>query len=261
MVERQTARKVRIKDIINGRWVKKGGMEPSYTITFYGEKISRVEVAGTVVDTFTSENENFRTITVDDSTETIRVKGFKPLETKSTDESEANRIEKAMMSFDILNKIKAGEIVDVIGRVREYNDEMYIMPEFIKKINPHEEMLIRLQITEKIAGVKKTGEIVSKLKEKYRDENNLIEYVKKNYSDIKEYWLKLSLNKSEEPVDDRLELRKQIMKIIEVSSDGIKYKELLGKIKGQDTDIEAVINDLLNEGICYEPMPGIIKKI
>ena len=105
MVERQTARKVRIKDIVNGRWVKKEGMEPSYSITFYSEKVSRVELTGTVVAKFTSENENFRTVTVDDSTETIRIKAFRPIEVSSNDPSEANRIEKAMKSFDILNKV------------------------------------------------------------------------------------------------------------------------------------------------------------
>jgi len=261
MIERQTARKVRIKDVVNGRWVKKEGMEPSYAITFYSEKVSRVGIAGTVVATFTSENENFRTVTVDDSTETIRIKAFKPPETGSDDRSEASRIEKAMKSFDVLNKIKTGELVSIIGRLREYHDEIYIMPELVKKITHQEEIIHRLETAEKITGVKKTGELISRLREKYQDDNNIIEYIKRTYPDIKEYWISLSLNRSDEPRDDRLELRKQIMKIIEVSADGIKYTDLLSKIKGHDTDIEAVINDLLNEGVCYEPMPGIIKKI
>ncbi len=261
MIERQTARKVRIKDIVNGRWVKKDGMIPSYAITFYGEKVSRLEVTGTIVATFTSDNENFRTITIDDSSETIRVKAFKPLESSSDDQSEANRIEKALKSFDILNKIKTGDLVNIVGRIREYNEEMYIMPEMVRKITPQEETIFRLLTTEKISGIKKTGEMISKLREKYEDDDNIVEYIKRTYPDIKDYWIKLSLNQAEEPGDDRLELRKQIMKIIEVSSDGIKYTELLEKVKGQDSDIEAVINDLLNEGICYEPMPGIIKKI
>ncbi|MBN2101693.1 MAG: hypothetical protein JW716_02370 [Candidatus Aenigmarchaeota archaeon] len=261
MVERQTARKVRVKDIVNGRWVKKEGMVPSYAVTFYSEKVSRVELVGTVVASFTSENENFRTITIDDSTETVRIKAFKPLESNSKDQSEANRIEKAMKSFDILNKVKTGDLISIVGRLKEYNEEIYVMPELIRKITHKEELVHRLETAEKIAGVKKTGEIISKLREKYQDENNIVEYIKRTYPDIKDYWISLSLNKSEEPGDDRLELRKQIMKIIEVSQDGIKYTELLSKIKGHDTDIEAVINDLLNEGVCYEPMPGIIKKI
>lgn len=260
-ISRQTARRVRLKDIINGRWIRKEGMEPSYAVTFYGEKVSRISVAGTIVSTFVSDDGNFRTITIDDNTETIRAKAFKPKETSASDDGEARRIEKAEKAFDILKDVKTGDIIGITGRLREYNEEIYIMPENVRKITPDEETLMRLQTLEKIAGVKKTGEIVSKLREKYKDDSNLLEHLRSNYPDIKRYWADLAMNKSEEPADDRIELRKQIMKIIEISDDGIKYKELIEKIKGNDTDIEAVINDLLNEGVCYEPMPGVIKKI
>ncbi len=260
-VERQTARKVRIRDVVNGRWVKREGMEPSYAITFYGEKVSRLEVVGTVVSTFVSEDGKFRTITIDDSTETIRLKAFKPPEADISDESEARRVEKANRAFDILGGIKVGDIIDVIGMLREYNDEIYIIPEMAKRITVADELLFRLEVLEKVIGVKRTGEIISKLREKYSDDANIEEFIRKNCEKIKPYWLRLALNKSEEPVDDRAELRKQIMKIIEISDNGIPYKELLEKVKGQDADIEAVINDLLSEGVCYEPMPGVIKKI
>ncbi|NOX71307.1 MAG: hypothetical protein GXO64_01235 [Candidatus Micrarchaeota archaeon] len=260
-VERQTSRKVRIKDVVNGRWIKNEGMVPSFAITFYGEKVSRAEIVGTVVSIFISENGNFRTVTVDDSTETIRLKAFKPVEDSGTDSDQDGRIARAMKSFDILKDIQVGDIVDVIGRLREYNGEIYIMPEVVRKTTADNEMLFRALVLEKILGAKKTGEITSRLRERFSDDSNIEEYIKKNYPDIKRYWLDLSLNKVQEPVDDRIGLRKQIMTIIEVSSDGIKYKELLSKIKGHDSDIEAVINDLLNEGICYEPMPGVIKKI
>ena len=51
------------------------------------------------------------------------------------------------------------------------------------------------------------------------------------------------------------------MTLIESSANGISYSEIVQKIKVPQTEIEFVINDFLSGGICYEPSPGVIKKI
>ena len=107
-IKRMTAKKVRIYNIINGQWVKKEGMEPSYVQTTYGDQLSRVRVMGTIVSKFVAEDGNFASITVDDATDTIRAKTFKTVKP--------------------LDNAELGDIVDVIGKVREYNEEIYMIP-------------------------------------------------------------------------------------------------------------------------------------
>ena len=100
-IERMTARKVRVCDLVNGRWVKREGMEPSFIITEHGDKVSRARVLGTVVGLFLAEDGNFGSLTVDDSTDTIRAKTFST--TKPVD------------------NFAVGDVVDLVGKVREYN--------------------------------------------------------------------------------------------------------------------------------------------
>ncbi|MFH1364202.1 MAG: OB-fold nucleic acid binding domain-containing protein [Candidatus Aenigmatarchaeota archaeon] len=205
VIERMTAKKVRISDIMSGRWVKKEGMEPSFVVTNYGDKVSRARILSTIVAKFISEDGNFASITLDDGTETIRAKTFKTI--------------KPIEGLDV------GIVVDVIGKVKEYNGEVYIIPEIIKRIeDPNQETLRLLEIKKNLRG---------------KDE----------------------LEQPEEQEEDRDKLRKDILTVVVSSKDGASYDDIMNKIKGDSEQIESVINELLAEGICYEPTPGKIRKI
>jgi hypothetical protein len=56
-------------------------------------------------------------------------------------------------------------------------------------------------------------------------------------------------------------LRKEILAVIESEPEGVEYKLVLEKVKATETRIESVLNEILAEGICYEPTPGKVKKI
>lgn len=206
-IQRQTAKPAKIVDLVSGEWVKNEGMEPSFVITPLKEKIARARIAGTVVAKYVSEDGNFASLTVDDSTATMQAKQWK--ETKLV--SEAN----------------VGDLVKLIGKVREYEGDIYIVPEIIVKINPDQESLFRLEV---MAEPKKT------------------------VGDGKE-------EKPAEPEKSDEDLRKKVISTIEGSKDGIKYSELLEKLGVPEESLEGIINELLGEGICYEPTPGKIKKI
>lgn len=203
LIKRQITKIARISDINSGIWIKREGLEPSYVEMKTGECVSRVRILGTVVSIFTSEDGNFGSATIDDATDTIRLKVFKTLKP--------------------ISDLKIGDIVDVIGRVREYNGEIYIMPEIVRKMDdPNFELLRRLQLLKK-----------------YR---------------------KLE-HKIEDKVDDVNILRKRVLEVIESEKDGIDFESIVEKVKAPDDDVESVVNDLLSEGICYEPTPGKIRKI
>lgn len=206
-MQRQTARKVRIVDLVSGEWVKKEGMEPSYVVTPRKDSVSRARVVGTVVSKFTSEDGNFSSITIDDATATIQAKMWK--ETK------------------LVQGANIGDIVSLIGKVREYEGDIYIVPEVITAASPDQEAMFRLEV---LADMKKPA---PKGAAKAAD-----------------------TGKAEEEL-----LRKKVISIIEESGEGIKYSKLIEKAGVAEEAVEGIINELLGEGICYEPTPGKIKKI
>jgi RPA family protein len=206
VIERQPAKKVYISDLLAGKWTKMEGMQPSYIETQDGEKISRARILGTVVQKFISEDNKFGSITLDDMTETIRVKVFKTMKP--------------------IENINIGDIVDVIGKVKEFDDEIYIIPEVIQKItNPNFEILRRAELLKKAAITEKTEQPEEKV------------------------------------LKDKEELRVAILKAIESKKDGAMFDDIIKAVDAKEEKIEEIIDELLSEGICYEPSPGKIKKI
>jgi len=207
-IERQTAKKVRILDLMEGQWVKNEGMEPSFVVTKSGQKIGRAHIMATIVGKFVAEDGQFASITLDDATDTIRAKTFKTT--------------KPIESFEI------GQMVDVVGKVREWNDEIYIIPEIVQAVdNPNMELLRRL-------------EIMKLAKNAPKEENKPADG---------------------EKTDEKDKIRKDALKAMEDAQDGISFSEILEKTGYPEEKLEPVVSELLAEGICYEPSPGKIKKI
>ncbi len=190
--KRETAYKVRIKDILNGKYVVNEGWEPNY-IEIGNKKFSRVNVLGTVV----GFEEGL--IKVDDGTSEILLRSF-----------DNNNI----------SPFQVGNVILIIGRPREYNENRYLMPEIIKKVDNPEWIKVRdLEIKD----VKEEKIIEIKKEEK---ENNL---------------------------------NQKIMEIIKKkdSGNGISTQDII-KITG-NKETEKTINKLLEEGEIFEIKPGILK--
>ncbi|RLI97779.1 MAG: hypothetical protein DRO99_02470 [Candidatus Aenigmatarchaeota archaeon] len=215
MPERMTAKKVKISDIVNGEWVQQEGMDPSYVISKSGEKVSRARILATVMNKFISEDKNFGSVTMDDGSDTMRAKCFKDLEP--------------------IENAEKGSLVDVIGKVREYNGEIYVMPEVVRKVDDPNMLLLReLEI-------KKHRKDVEKQKGREDDGQG---------------------SGAIRPAgSEKDELRRKVLEIIESGKEGMEYSKVIEQSGEPEEKIEPVINDLLSEGICYEPMPGKIKKI
>jgi len=146
MQERQVARKIDIKTINSGNFVQverkseEDRYLPNY-IEVNGMKISRVRILATVIDKFVSEDGNYATLTLDDTTDTIRCKIF--MNSNFSD----NISRQNLIDLEAINNIEKGDLIDVIGKIREYNEERYIQPEIIVKIeDPNFEVLRKLEI-------------------------------------------------------------------------------------------------------------------
>ncbi len=108
-IKRQTAYKCTIETIHNSIFVKKQGWESNYVMTEYGD-FSRVNIIAAVI----SREDNG--LTFQDGTGQISGRVFEKTEQ--------------------LDDINIGDIVLIIGRPREYNNNTYLTIETVKKIIP-----------------------------------------------------------------------------------------------------------------------------
>ena len=128
MIQRKPAYKVWISQLGLGQMQKEPGEFGSQYIIVRDKNVSRVSIIATVVDTFVKAESGFSSISLDDSSGTINVKAFKD-------------------DVSLLENIKVGDIVSVFGRLREYNDERYILPELVKVLdNPNWELVRKLEL-------------------------------------------------------------------------------------------------------------------
>lgn len=109
--KRNIAFKYRIGDILLGKPIFDG--EKFLYLELGGKKISRVNVAGNIIDKYDSDGEKkFTFMTLDDGSGQIKLKIFGDDAAKFT-------------------KIEQGQTVVVIGTIRNWNNETYIQPEII----------------------------------------------------------------------------------------------------------------------------------
>jgi len=112
-----TAVRASVSDIVNGNYGDDNG---PHVVSPYGVELRRVVLVGFVVSKFnkeaSTEGQRFVSITIDDGTDTIRLKVW-------GDEDAA-----------LLDAVKENILALVIGKVRNYQDETYIVPEIVKEI-------------------------------------------------------------------------------------------------------------------------------
>ncbi|MEM5811266.1 MAG: OB-fold nucleic acid binding domain-containing protein [Candidatus Aenigmatarchaeota archaeon] len=111
---REVAKKVRVVDLISGifKEADRENKKAAYVITPQEIKVSRVNIVGTMLDKYIAEDESYGFLIVNDMTESIRVKFFDK-------------------NVKLIKDLEIGNIVTVIGKVREYNGEIYIAGEAV----------------------------------------------------------------------------------------------------------------------------------
>ncbi len=122
--KRQTAYKLKVGELFKGRKVKDG---ERFSFLELGDKrITRVNLVANVVDRFISDEKHYLSLTLDDASGQIRLKIFG----------------EDVPKFE---EIGQGDTVMVVGLVRDYNDELYVNPEIIKKKDPRYLMVRKLE--------------------------------------------------------------------------------------------------------------------
>jgi RPA family protein len=124
--KRNVAYKIRIGDILKGRPMMDEG---KFLFLEMGDKkVVRVNVLANCIDKYVQEGEKqFASLTVDDASGQIKLKAF---------------------GDDIgpLKEVLQGDTLQIIGNVREWNGELYIIPEVIKKVDARWLLVRKLEI-------------------------------------------------------------------------------------------------------------------
>jgi len=242
-MQRSIAHRVWISELGSGPYVKQEGFNPNY-VEIKGKQISRVQILGTVVGRFTSEDGNYGALTLDDGSDTIRVKAFGP---------------------DVANikDAEVGQLIRFVGKVKEYNDERYLAPDFAAKVaDPNWVTVWKLELGDAPEAVKATTEPMSEnaptqtqvesapVKEKAATDKS--EQVSAVSSDTDES--KISGSAKSEDLPNFTEI---IAKLD--SGDGAEIDKVIAESKLDESEAKLHIIDLLKQGEVYEPRKGKLK--
>jgi RPA family protein len=203
-----------IFDVIEGTLAKEGEEQYSRWIlsTMNGEKIYKIRINGILVDTYYSSGDEtkkaFASLTVDDGTDTIRIKAWEE-------------------TADLLNTFKQGEHLDIIGRPRESEGEIYLLPDQVIKIESFDK------------------ELYLRLKKAKR-------YLKKG--------LMIPTETEVAQVHDSKE-KELIWSIISNTEEAIHFDEICKKSKLANQIVQSILNDLIDDGVIYQPQKLQFKKV
>lgn len=152
--KRNIAYKLRIGDILKSKPMMADG---KFLFLESGDKkIVRVNIIANVVDKYFSDGEKkFASVTIDDASGQIKLKCFGD-------------------DIVILRDIVQGDTLQVVGVAREYNSEIYLLPEIAKKVDPKWLLVRKLEIqkTKKDIPVSKDAPIRDIILEKIKKGDN-----------------------------------------------------------------------------------------
>ncbi len=241
-LRRLTAKKCFIKELVTGRFIQKEAPESSYVLTRLGRRLSRVRVLANVVDIYENPSSSFASITIDDSTGVIRAKIFGDTE--------------------VIRNIEKGDLIDVIGKLRNSEGETWINLEIVKRIeNPNFEILRMLEVAKIL---KEQKEKFEKVKEQLPQSSDINELFVLLGEELTKKEIEAIVEASEVFMEMEADRHKAlVLQLIEELDygDGADYKELLERAGIEEKLFDQILQELLEKGYCFEPKPGKIKKV
>ncbi|PIU88823.1 hypothetical protein COX58_01460 [archaeon CG_4_10_14_0_2_um_filter_Archaea_38_6] len=205
--KRLTAFKTRIVDVMNANFVaQKEGID---YLEFDKLRVSRIRIIATVVNKRVNEERSYAYLVLDDGTETIRVKAWK---------EDVEKLEKPLI----------GDIIELIGRVREWETERYLTCETLKIVkNPNHWLYHKVELL-------LTKEKVQRIEEK------------------EEIGISTGVEAKKEEKED---IEETILKIIKTNDmgKGTALKLIIKELGLSNKKVENVLKTLLIDGLIYEP--------
>lgn len=231
MNEQNTAYRLWVSDILNPSNKKDGGLVVS------DDNIYRVNIIGTVVNSRKAEDGSFASILIDDSSGQIQVRAWKE--------------DIGLLDFEV------GQVVQIVGRLAEYNEVIYVRPEITQKIKDfnletlHKALLLKRYGKPQIAmsswnTTTQTTDNDSQQKEETAKEVDTETVVEEKITEEK--------IKENSP-------RKNILKLIEEMDgvEGADVGEIVQKSGMSENQVQEIMDDLLKNGEIFMLRPGRVK--
>ncbi|KYC54786.1 MAG: OB-fold nucleic acid binding domain protein [Candidatus Methanofastidiosum methylothiophilum] len=130
------AYKMRIIDLVNGK-LKNDPIGGVVLSTPFGES-KEARILGTIIDSYRNSENTYGSFTIDDGTATTRIKAWSD-------------------KVQLFDKFNVGELIDIIGRVGEFQDEIYITPDNIIPITPNYWIYRELEISKRMKELIENG--------------------------------------------------------------------------------------------------------
>lgn len=238
--ERLVAVRVRAADIAKARFFpgSRESMEAGYAITPLGERLSRANLLGTIVDRFVGEDSKYASVTVDDGSGAVRAKAFGE-------------------DVKLFERVKPGDAAVVIGKVKEYQGETYLAAESVRVLRPdeaNEEILRKLELLDRLNDQRAVVEAVRRSAAGMSDEE-LREYARRMGMDAEALQSVLEA----EPEDHKPRVLDVLGRLDE--GGGVEVMRLFEELKLPDAAVERAVDELLEDGSIFEPSPGKFKVI
>ena len=236
-MERQVAFKLNINNIVNSVYEKREGWNPN--VLLVGKKeVSRVNLMAVVINCTTKR------LTIDDGTASIEIITF--------DEND-------------FSEFKTGTPILVVGRVREWQNKRFIVPEIIKQVEKEwlEVRKKELEVMKQIYGIDDKSNAQNNLNYVSNldlSNSNLIQTVEKisvkNNAESNQFKSEIYEKAINESSNSSISTYNSVnvIKFIQESQEQEADHELLLEKFGKDT-----VDKLLETGDIYEIRPGKLK--
>jgi len=238
-MKREPAVKVRIKDILTGKFFpgEKESMKPSYLLTTYGRKVSRVNILATITDKFVNEDESYVSLILDDGSASIKAKAFRDV-------------------VKLVKNLEIGDMAIVIGKIREWNEELYVNIEVARKVeDPNYEIYRKLELIKEILPYKRMVLELKNMREKMSEEE-FVKEARRRFG-LEEFVLEALLKTEEEEKDYKAEVLKVLRELDR--GEGVDVISLFEIIKIPAQTLDSILTELISEGKIEEIEAGRIR--
>ncbi len=206
-----------------------------------GIGVLRTNIVGNVVDKYVSDQKPYSNLTLDDGTGNIRIKAF-------ADNAQT------LMPFEI------GDCIKIIGLIRFYNDEIYVVPELITNVDPQWLIVRKLELIKQFGQEAyentKAQEIIKEEREEKEldqqiEQENYNSYLKNKDEKSKinpNEFLQSSLSSTNKPKIEQPDVE---IEKIDFSSEKNIGGALENQEKNEDTSLKSTILQKLKDNDIY----------
>lgn len=252
MKKRAASERLNLDEIHKGEFVSaEEDFELNYLITEDARKVYRAKIVATVVsDPYISDDTAYGRVQLDDGFDTISASVFREYTA-------------------LLETVEIGDVVQVIGKIREWQGEKQLTLETIAPVPPNFILLHRLEI---LKARREHQDMLEKAQKIYTEEGEKIRSAKERAkqegipTDIVEALdeLKYLEEREEEPEVSKAEvIRTKVLSLIGDQPDGMEMDAILAAFTDKYTsdEIEEAVRELLSAGEIFERRINVFVKV